>query len=147
MKTRLLQYLFRIVIIVFILFTKNSTVIFMGDDQPCCNYGFPLRSFITGAYGSALHIFSLNIFANIIFFLPMFCLSFPGFLKKKYQKANNVLIILFCMGAFTLLLPWKYRSFSFCSVIIFYLLLLIWFCLLLLLQVLEKMKKRKHKRE
>ena len=147
MKNRLLQYLFCIAIMVLILFTRNSEVIFLGDDQPCFNYGFPLQSFITDANGSVIHIYSLNIFANIIFFLPMFCLSFPSFLKKKYQRANNTLIVLFCMGAFTLLLPWKYKSYSFYSAIIFYVLWLILFCLLFLLPVLGKKKREGHKSE
>ena len=72
--------------IAFILFTKHSEVIYLGESGYCFNYGFPLRCFITDPDNCVIHVYAENIFLDILFLLPVF---FPVALclcRKKFSQ-------------------------------------------------------------
>ena len=100
--------------IAFILFTKHSEVIYLGESGYCFNYGFPLRCFITDPDNCVIHVYAENIFLDILFLLPVFLPVVLCLCRKNFSPMDHVFAAVFCSGAaLTVFLPWRFKSCAF----------------------------------
>jgi len=128
---KLLSLICCIASILFVLFTKHSETLFLGESQYCYNYGFPFRIFITDSNNNILHIYGVNIIFNLIALLPLFLPLSLCKLNQNLQRINNTLIFTFCLYVITaLFFPWSCKKYiSFLSLLL-YSLWSVWFVFL-----------------
>ena len=120
-KMKLLSLMFYIVSILFILFSKHSETLFLGESQYCYNYGFPFRVFITDFNNNLLHIFGINIIFNLIALLPLISPMLLCTLNQKFKKFNNILIFIFCLYvAVVASLQWSHKKYIYSFTLIMY---------------------------
>ena len=143
----IIPLIFGIVIIIFVLFTKHSEVIFLGEDQYCYNYGFPLRSFITNSDNFIIHIYTANIIINILLLFPVFLSVLLCFIKNKFTNTNQAIVIIFSfLTIFIAFLSWNLKCYIFYFAMILYSIGIIWFIFLAFYFIRRKLSINDRKR-
>jgi hypothetical protein len=144
MKIKIFSLIYFIVCMLFIIFTKNSEILFLGENQYCYNYGFPFRTFITDFNNKILHIYTMNIIYNFIASVPLISLLLLCKLTQKFKKINNVLLFMFSLySLITFFLPWSYKKYIYSFALLMYGLLFVWFIFLFFYFILQLKKEIK----
>ena len=132
MKTKIIFLILYLTSIIYLVFTKNSEVMFLGDNFYYYNYGFPLRCFITDQNNSVIHIYTSNVLLNILLLFPLISSTLLSLKLKKYIIFNNAISILFSLTViFTLFLTWQYKKIIYSCAIVLYFIWLFWFVFLI----------------